>query len=84
MLVKIQFEKGGIGAVHNHLHTQISYVETGVFEVQINGEIKILNMGDAFYIPPHADHGVVCLESGILIDAFSPMRKDFIKIDGQS
>ena len=81
MLVKVQFEKGGIGALHNHLHVQISHVETGVFEVQVNGEKKILRAGDAFYVPPHADHGVVCLESGILIDVFSPMREDFLHND---
>ena len=32
-----------------------------------------------FYVPPHAIHGAVCLEAGVLIDVFSPMREDFIK-----
>ena len=54
-------------------------MESGMFEVQINGEKKALRAGDAFYIPPNVMHGAVCLEAGVLIDVFSPMREDFIK-----
>jgi quercetin dioxygenase-like cupin family protein len=25
MMVKVAFEKGGIGALHSHFHTQMSY-----------------------------------------------------------
>ena len=78
MMVKVAFETGGIGSLHNHYHSQITHVESGVFEVEINGEKKILTTGDAFYIPPYVEHGAVCLESGVLIDVFSPMREDFI------
>lgn len=79
MLVKVAFEKGGVGALHQHPHTQISHVESGAFEVEIGGEKKVLNAGDAFYIPPNVIHGAVCLEAGVLIDVFSPMREDFVK-----
>ena len=79
MVVKMEFEKGGVGALHQHYHSQISHVESGSFEVQINGEKKILAAGDAFYIPPNVMHGAVCLEAGVLIDVFSPMREDFIE-----
>ncbi len=79
MLVKVAFEKGGVGTLHQHPHTQISHVESGAFEVEIGGEKKVLKAGDAFYIPPNVIHGAVCLEAGVLIDVFSPMREDFIK-----
>ncbi|MFT3981351.1 MAG: cupin domain-containing protein [Ferruginibacter sp.] len=78
MLVKVSFETGGVGTVHQHPHTQITHVESGVFEIEISGEKKVLKAGDAFYIPPMAWHGAVCLEAGVLIDVFSPMREDFI------
>ncbi len=79
MVVKVAFEKGGIGTVHKHHHTQITHIESGVFEVEIGNEKKILSAGDAFYIPPNVMHGAVCMEAGILIDVFSPMRQDFIE-----
>jgi quercetin dioxygenase-like cupin family protein len=78
MLVKVAFETGGIGTIHQHHHTQITHVESGRFEVEIDGIKQTLNAGDAFYVPPNILHGAVCLEAGILIDVFSPMREDFI------
>ena len=79
MLVKVDFEEGAIGALHNHYHTQISYVDSGSFNVEIDGKIVLLNKGDVFYVAPDLIHGVVCLKAGMLIDVFSPMREDFIK-----
>lgn len=78
MVVKVEFEKGGVGTLHKHPHIQITHVESGVFEVEISGEKKILKAGDAFYIPTNVIHGAVCLEAGVLIDTFSPVREDFL------
>ena len=80
MVVKVEFETGGIGTLHKHPHSQISHVESGKFEVEMIGEKQVLNAGDAFYIPSNALHGAVCLEKGVLIDEFSPMREDFINL----
>lgn len=79
MLVKVEFEKGGIGTLHQHYHSQISHVESGIFEVEIDAVKKVLSAGDVFIIPSNVIHGAVCLEAGVLIDVFSPMREDFIK-----
>jgi len=84
MLVKVQFEKDAVGTLHHHHHSQITHVESGIFEVEIGEEKKILTAGDAFYIPPDMIHGAVCLEAGVLIDIFSPMREDFVKQNGEN
>lgn len=78
MLVKVKFEKGAIGTLHHHLHTQASYVESGEFELSIGSQRKILKQGDGYYVPPNEEHGCVCKEAGVLIDAFSPVREDFL------
>lgn len=78
MVVKVKFEQGAIGKLHQHHHTQVTYVESGSFEVTIGNQIKVSNAGDGFYIPPHTMHGVVCLQAGVLIDSFSPVREDFL------
>ena len=78
MVVKVSFDKGGVGNLHQHPHSQITHVESGIFEVEIGSEKKVLSAGDAFYIPPNVMHGAVCLEDGVLIDVFSPMREDFV------
>ena len=78
MLVKAKFEKGGVGALHHHTHSQVTYVESGVFEMTIGNEIKRIQKGDGYYVPPNVVHGCRCLEAGMLIDAFSPRREDFL------
>lgn len=77
LMARVLFEKGAIGVVHDHYHSQATYVVSGKFEVLIDGETKVLTAGDGFYIPPHMKHGAVCLEDGELIDVFSPIREDF-------
>lgn len=79
MMVRVEFETGGVGTLHQHPHVQITNVESGAFEVEIGGEKRILKAGDAFYVPSEVLHGAVCLEAGVLIDIFSPMREDFLK-----
>ena len=78
MLVKADFQVGAIGQMHEHYHSQVTYVESGVFEMTIGEEVRKLKAGDSFYIPPHTMHGCVCLEAGLLVDVFSPHREDFL------
>ena len=78
MLVEFNFEAGAVGPRHAHPHVQASYVAAGRFEVRIGGETKTLNAGDSFIVPPNAEHGVVALEAGTLIDSFAPARADFL------
>ena len=78
MMVKVFFEKNAIGSVHNHVHVQTTYVATGKFEVTIGNETTILEEGDGFYVEPNILHGCKCLEEGILIDVFNPVREDFL------
>ena len=78
MIVRVWFETGSVGSVHAHPHSQATYVESGRFETLIDGEKCKLGAGDASYIAPGLQHGVVCLEAGSLIDTFSPVREDFL------
>jgi quercetin dioxygenase-like cupin family protein len=78
MMVIVKFEKDAIGALHQHFHSQITYVASGRFEVTVDGETKILKQGDGFFAQPNIFHGVKCLEAGQLIDSFTPLREDFL------
>lgn len=78
MMVKVKFDKGAIGSPHQHFHTQTTYCATGKFEFTIDGEKSTVNAGEGVYIAPNLMHSAVCLEEGILIDVFSPVREDFL------
>jgi quercetin dioxygenase-like cupin family protein len=78
MMVEVRFDKGGVGAVHTHPHVQSTYVKSGSFRFTIDGEDAIVSEGDTIAFPSNIPHGTVCLEPGILVDVFTPMRADFV------
>lgn len=78
MCVENTFEKGAVGALHSHPHTQITYVAEGVFSFTIGSETRTVRRGDALLKTDGVEHGCTCLEAGVLLDVFSPMRQDFI------
>lgn len=79
MLVRVRFDRGAVGALHSHPHRQVTYVEAGRFEVEIEEQKEVLAAGDSFYARPDAEHGVVALEAGTLVDVFAPAREDFVQ-----
>lgn len=84
MGVYVEFKRSAAGALHSHPHVQISYVESGSFRVQIDGETSVLKAGDFFYVPTNAMHGAEALEDGVLIDMFSPMRQEFVPVPART
>jgi quercetin dioxygenase-like cupin family protein len=79
MAVENCFDTGAVGAMHSHPHTQITYVAEGRFRFTIDGEEKEVAKGDTLCKQNGVKHGCVCLEKGVLVDFFTPMREDFIK-----
>ncbi|GLQ16543.1 cupin domain-containing protein [Maritalea porphyrae] len=78
MVVSFCFEKGGEGALHNHRHTQSTFVRSGRFKFTVGSNEFEVSGGDSFVIPSGETHGCVCLEEGELIDGFTPRRDDFL------
>ncbi len=79
MLVKVRFLKGTEAPAHDHPHSQCSYIESGIFEVTIGDETLTLESGDGFNVPSGIIHSVTAREAGVIIDAFSPHREDFLE-----
>ncbi len=84
MMVLVKFEKGAEGTPHQHFHTQATYCAKGKFEFEIDGHKQVIKAGDGVYMEPNLLHSAVCLEEGILIDTFSPVREDFLDGSGVS
>ena len=79
MMVEVAMEQGSVGTPHTHPHAQSTYVKSGRFRFTIDGKEEEVAAGDSLAFPPNILHGTVCLEKGVLIDIFSPMREDFLK-----
>jgi quercetin dioxygenase-like cupin family protein len=84
MMVEFRFDKGGEGLPHNHPHVQTTYVASGRFRFTVGEETRVLEPGDAMLVPSDAVHSCVCLEQGVLFDAFAPRRDDFLLAHGLS
>ena len=48
------------------------------FEFEIDGVRRVIKPGDALLKRNDIEHGCVCLEDGILLDIFTPMRQEFV------
>lgn len=70
--------KGATGALHQHVHVQSTFVQSGRFRFTVEDKVFEVGPGDAFVIASNAVHGCVCLEPGVLIDGFTPRRDDFL------
>jgi len=82
MLVKVFFGKEMVGKrppLHSHPHTQSSYIISGKFEMHAGDKVQMLQAGDSYYVEPNVPHEAYCIEEGIIIDGFSPVREDFLK-----
>ncbi|NIK76779.1 quercetin dioxygenase-like cupin family protein [Paenibacillus castaneae] len=80
MMMEVHFEKGAEGYLHRHPHEQMSYCMKGSLEFYIDGQMTILRTGETITIPGDAEHGVKALEPAILLDTFTPLRKDLLGI----
>ena len=78
MMVEVHFEQGGIAAMHSHPHQQMSYILSGSFEFENDGEKRLLGKGDSVLLASGVPHGVLCTEEGTVLDVFNPERKDFL------
>jgi len=78
MCVAHEFEQGAIGSLHSHPHTQITYVAEGRFLFTVGDEAREVVKGDSLCKKDGIKHGCECLEKGVLIDFFTPMREDFV------
>ena len=77
----VAHEFGGIGALHHHTeHEQVGLITSGRFEVTVGDSTRVLGPGDSYYAAKNTPHGVRALEDGTIIDAFTPLRRDFLPV----
>ncbi|MDD7264984.1 MAG: cupin domain-containing protein [Subdoligranulum sp.] len=79
MCVENPFEKGAVGALHHHPHTQITYVVSSAVEFTVDGVTRTVHKGDTILKEDGVERGCVCTEASIPLDIFTPMREDFVK-----
>ena len=79
MLGQIFLKKGCVIASHKHESEQITYILSGCLKMILPDREVTLHEGDVLHIPSGVEHGAVALEDTLDLDAFSPIREDWLK-----
>ena len=78
MLGRLYFPKGAGVPSHRHTNEQITHVLTGALRFLLDGEEVVVRAGETLHIPSNAEHSAEALEETDEIDAFSPIRTDWL------
>lgn len=78
MLGRIFFPKGAHVPAHRHESEQITHVLSGALRFVVAGEEVVVRTGETLNIPSHVEHSAEALEETDEIDAFSPIRTDWL------
>ena len=77
-LAEHRMESGWVGASHSHPHDQIAYVVSGHLRITAGGRTFEVRAGDSFVIRGGIEHQASALEPSLVIDVFTPLRKDYL------
>jgi quercetin dioxygenase-like cupin family protein len=78
MVTKMCYKKGDIVPYHSHPSEQSGYVINGKIALRERDNEHILTAGDSYSIRCNEEHSIEVIESGEVIDVFSPIRKDYL------
>jgi quercetin dioxygenase-like cupin family protein len=79
MVVRFQFPPHLVTPAHDHPHEQMTLIQKGRVRFVVGEDELIVGPGDVLHFPSNSWHGATMLdEEVVLIDVFTPIRKDFL------
>jgi quercetin dioxygenase-like cupin family protein len=79
MLVQFTFKAGVASFEHSHPHEQVGYVVSGEIDVYLHGcAPQRFTAGGSYYVPSNVKHYIKTHAPSVLVDAFTPVREDFL------
>ncbi|HUK91763.1 MAG TPA: cupin domain-containing protein [Blastocatellia bacterium] len=78
MIAWMECKKGCLVPPHSHENEQMTFVISGTWRFQINGETLHVGPNEMLYIPPNTVHAAEALEDLVAYDYFTPPREDWI------
>ena len=78
LMTEFLLKKGSQLPQHSHPHEQTGYLVNGRIRLSIGSEENDVMPGDSWCIPSGVEHGAEILEDSVVIEVFSPVRKDYL------
>lgn len=80
MFSLVEIDEGAESPIHHHPEVQMGLVLEGAFERHQGDEVKLLQAGDGFYVPPDVPHGGQAVGGRCrILDVFSPPRSKYVQ-----
>jgi quercetin dioxygenase-like cupin family protein len=80
-IARLHLAAGAVVPRHQHPNEQVVNVIEGRLRFLVAGEELELGAGETVALPANVPHEVEALEDSIVIDAFSPVRDDWLRGD---
>ena len=81
MLSYLEMEPGAVVPLHSHPHEQGGILISGKLELTIGEEVRQVEAGAMFLIPPNVLHKAVAYDGpAVVLDVFSPVREDYAEL----
>ncbi|MFN8006927.1 MAG: cupin domain-containing protein [Terriglobia bacterium] len=81
MLSYLEMEQGAVVPLHSHPHEQGGILLQGKMELTIGDEVRIVEPGAMFLVPPNVLHKAVAVDGPLVaLDEFSPVREDYAEL----
>jgi quercetin dioxygenase-like cupin family protein len=78
MIARVLLKKGCVVPMHSHFNEQLTHIQSGALQFNIDGKEVIVRPGEWLVIPPDVPHSALALEDTVDIDIFTPPRQDWI------
>jgi quercetin dioxygenase-like cupin family protein len=78
MLTYFEFDQGQEIPSHKHPHEQITFILEGEMQFKLGDEIKNLRAGEGVTVPSNMMHSVCALTPVKVVDAWNPIREDYV------
>lgn len=78
MLSYLEMDEGAVVPLHDHPHEQGGVLLKGRMELTIGDEVRVVEPGSMFIIPPNTPHRAAAVGGpAVVLDVFSPVREDY-------
>jgi unsaturated pyranuronate lyase len=78
MLSLVELDDGAIVPPHSHPHEQAGMVLEGTLDLTIDGQLRTLRAGEAYFAPGNVTHSARAVGGRCkVLDVFSPIREDY-------
>ncbi len=78
----VTIDAGAVAPVHTHPQEQMGTLLEGEMEFEIDGDKRLMRMGEVYSVPPLVPHGARSVggKPCVSLDVFTPRREDFLAL----